>query len=310
MLLRAPLSLSLAVAALGCHSPEYQKFIEQQEQWASTGADSSGTTGDGGSSGALTTSPADTSDGGSTSADNGETTGTAVSGSTGPDTTTGLGEGTSSDPGDTSTTGAEPFCGDGVVNTPSEECDPEVLDPKLCSLLCQRPRIIFVTSIVVNGKLSGLQGADAYCRSQALKAQMAAPTSPIQDPTNFKALLPSSTESIADRHFLGKGPYRLVNGLTVSDSFVELFSKPLQNPINVDEFSQTHNTYVWTASTADSLPYPGIDFCGGWSGVKGSASIGRSDRTDAWWIEVSDEVVGQPTEDCALDLALYCVEQQ
>ncbi len=122
-MLRAPVSLSLAFAALGCHSPEYQKYIEQQEQWASTGADSSGTTGDGDSGGALETSPgdADTSDGGS--ADTGETTGPDVSGSTSADTTTGPGEDTSSDSGDASTTSAEPFCGDGMVSHSNRSCD-------------------------------------------------------------------------------------------------------------------------------------------------------------------------------------------
>ena len=67
---------------------------------------------------------------------------------------------------------------------------------------------------------------------------------------------------------------------------------------------------MWTASTADGQPYPGVNFCGDWSGVKGSASWGMSESTDAEWIEVSDKVAGQPTTDCASELALYCVEQQ
>ena len=206
------------------------------------------------------------------------------------------------------TTGLAPFCGDGIVNQDFEECDDGSPNPDgPCSPLCQRERIIFVLSLKLNGKLSGLQGADAYCRSQASKAQEADPASPIKDAKNFKALLPSSTETIFERHFRGEGRYRLINGLTVSYGFNRLFSEPLQVAINVDEFGQTHNTSVWTASTADGQPYPGVDFCGDWSGVKGSASRGRSDRMDAWWIEVP---LGQPTMDCAENWALYCVEQQ
>ncbi|HEY0138679.1 MAG TPA: hypothetical protein VGB85_31560, partial [Nannocystis sp.] len=86
--------------------------------------------------------------------------------------------------------------------------------------------------------------------------------------------------------------------------------EPLQVAINVDEFGQTNNTHVWTASTADGQPYPGVDFCGDWTGVKGSASYGWSGSTDAEWIEISAEVAGQPSTDCASEAALYCVEQQ
>ena len=223
---------------------------------------------------------------------------------TGPD-------GTASSTGEATTADRAPFCGDGIVNQEHEECDdgsPSADGP--CSPLCQRERIIFVLSLLLNGKLSGLQGADAYCKSQASKAKKADPSSPIKDANNFKALLPSSTETIFERHFPGEGRYRLINGLTVSDSFHQLFSEPLQQAITVTEFGETHVTPVWTASTADGQPYPGVNFCGDWSGVKGSASWGMSESTDAEWIEVSDKVVSQPTTDCASERALYCVEQQ
>jgi hypothetical protein len=297
------------VALTGCHSPEYQKYIDQQEQWASTGSESTGTAPpDPGHD----TSEAEASAGAEASAEASTDESTEGTGSGGGDETTG--DGTSNEPGETTasatTTEPDPVCGDGVVDPKSEECDDGLADPEgACSLFCQRSRLIFVTSIRINGKMSGLQGADAYCKSQALKAQMADPASPIVDANNFKALLPSSTETIFGRHFHGKGPYRLVNGLKVSDSFTELFTEPLKNPINVDEFGQTQITSVWTASLANGSPYPGVDFCGNWTGTKGSASKGRSEYTDAWWIEVSTEVAGQPTTDCAYDWALYCVEQ-
>ena len=252
-----------------------------------------------------------------TAAGTGTSTSTGGSGTEGGHSTPGTSTTTSTDESssstDESTSGMTPFCGDGVVNQDIEECDdgtPSADGP--CSPLCQRERIIFVLSLIVNGKLSGLQGADAYCRSQASKAQKAdpnSPNSPIKDAKNFKALLPSSTESIFERHFRGHGRYRLINGLTVAYSFDRLFTEPLEVAINVTEFGETHITSVWTASTADGQPYPGIDFCGDWSGVKGSASWGVSDHTDAEWIEVPDEIVQQPTTDCLTDKALYCVEQ-
>lgn len=297
------------LVALGCRMPEYETFLEQQKMWESTGSDSSGTLDvpDPGSGTSARETVADTT----TSADV-ETTDTGPQpGTSGGDMTTDAGEAGTS--GDETTSGPTPFCGDGEVNTPFEECDVGTPDPDgPCSPSCQRARVIFVLSLSVKGKLGGLQGADAYCRSQAVKAKMADPSSPIVDPANFKALLPSSQETVFERHFRGKGPYRLVNGLTVSDSFNQLFSEPLQNPINVDEFSQTRNTAVWTGLTKDGASYPGIDFCSDWTALYGgSGSHGISDRTDAWWVEVPDSIAGQPTEgECIDNFALYCVEQQ
>ncbi len=295
-------SLSAAVVACAPLPPDLLTCEEANDCATSTGSGTSSSTTDADPASDTREADTDTSTGPDASTGGTGTDSSASSG--GPNSTTGA---TTS----AETTGFASFCGDGVVNQDFEECDdgsPSADGP--CSPLCQRERIVFVLSILVNGKLSGLQGADAYCRSQAQKAQIADPTSPIKDAKNFKALLPSSTATIFQRHFRGEGRYRLINGLTVSDGFDELFSEPLQVAINVTEFGQTHNTSVWTASTADGQPYPGIDFCGDWTGIKGSASWGVSENTDAEWIEVSDQVVQQPTEDCAVDMALYCVEQQ
>ncbi len=303
------LALTLAlVPACSEHAPAFDGITDWEVTEATTTDASTSAASD------TTSTAASTSDGTDTDADAsvGETLPGESSTSTGQANESS--DSTSASTGDTTstdTTGSAAFCGNGMIDQDSEECDdssPSADGP--CSPLCQRERVIFVLSLKLNGKLSGLQGADAYCRSQASKAQKADPTSPIKDAKNFKALLPSSTQTIFDRHFRGKGRYRLINGLTVSDSFDRLFSEPLQNAINVDEFGQTHNTSVLTGSTADGQPYPGIDFCHDWTSVKGSASWGVSDHTDAEWIEVPDEIVQQPTEDCAVNMALYCVEQQ
>ena len=115
------------------------------------------------------------------------------------------------------------------------------------------------------------------------------PSSPIKDPNNFKALLSTSKETVFERHFRGDGPYRLVNGLTVSDSFNALFTAPLQNPINVDEFGHTRNISVWTATTIDGQPYPGIDFCADWQSIEGSSSWGLAVCMSLWrrWVAMA-----------------------
>ncbi len=300
---RALLSIFLIAPIVGCPAPpefvtceEVDACVESTSTGASTStsADPDSDTHDAGSDTAagMSSGPGESADASGTS--------------TGPDSTTAPDD-TTSGTGDTTTAGG-PFCGDGIVNQDAEECDdasPSADGP--CSPLCKRERIVFVLSLVLQGKMSGLQGADSYCRSQAFKAQQADLSSPIKDAKNFKALLPSSTETIFSRHFHGEGRYRLINGLTVSDSFAQLFSEPLQNAINVDEFGQTRNTGVWTASTANGQPYPGAHFCNDWTSINGSASSGWSPSTNAEWIEDS---VGQPLTDCLDEFALYCVEQR
>ncbi len=285
----ALLLLALATAAIaGCKPPDLGVCGESDACVESTGA-SSTTSADANTDAAVSTGASVDESG----------TSTGVGSTTDLDTTSGT---------DGTTTAATPFCGDGIVDPDTEECDdasPSADGP--CSPLCKRERIIFVLSLDLHGKMSGLQGADAYCRLQAFKAQQADLSSPIKDAKNFKALLPSSKETIFSRHFHGEGRYRLINGLTISDSFAQLFSEPLENAINVDEFGQTRNTGVWTALTANGQPYPGVNFCNDWTSVMGSASSGWSPSTDAEWLEDS---VAQPLMHCTYNFALYCVEQR
>ena len=77
------------------------------------------------------------------------------------------------------------WCGDAETQ-PEEECDPE--DPNVAELTCTddchiERKVIFVTSATYNGKLGGLDGADAICQSLATAAGLA-------DPTTYRAWLP------------------------------------------------------------------------------------------------------------------------
>lgn len=200
------------------------------------------------------------------------------------------------------------YCGDGRVDPDKgEECDEGEIITAKCEF-CRRVRIIFLTSTLLQGgKINGLTGADAYCRSLALKAKEEIPESPIEDPTNFKALLSTSVFSV-DRHFLGKGPYRLVNGLQVSRNFMELFTEPLENPINVTERSETLHSSVWTGTDIDGTQFPGIDFCGDWMDLGGTANFGNSDQIDSNWIHLDIDL--NPDSDCYTALPIYCVEQE
>jgi hypothetical protein len=199
------------------------------------------------------------------------------------------------------TSGPTPFCGDGVVDPATEECDDWDLD--LC-VECKRVRIIFVTSLLLSGEdINGLTGADAYCNASANMAKQADPESPL-NPGKFRALLSTSTVPAVSRHFVGKGPYRLVNGLQVSRSFEAMFTEPLEHPINVDEFSHTQTGEVWTGTDVDGSQYPGIDFCGDWHDNYGTANAGLSYESDSKWIHFYLDT------DCISQRSIYCIEQE
>ncbi len=298
MMHHAGLVVALSLSACGL-----ERDWERWQQASQSGTE------DTGSSDTSTTTPQDSSSSGPAGADSSSSAAGAsddASSATVDDTTT------TADPSTSTGTTAtwQPFCGDGHVDPDLlEECDDGEVVSDTC-VLCQRPRLIFLTSTLLKGgKINGLTGADAYCRSLALKAQQEVPDSPIVDPTNFKALLSSSTESIADRHFFGKGPYRLVNGLTVADKFADLFNgTPLINPINVNERSETMHNFVWTGTAVDGTPYPGITFCGDWNDVDGTANFGDSDAVDAGWIDL--DIVLNPDSDCTGNRPIYCAEQE
>ncbi len=300
----APLQPWIVSACLlaGCNIDRLaEEFHVTEPPTSSTGSTGTSTTAPEHSS-SSSTDPADADRSESSSGTSDDTATTSVD-----DTTT-----TTADPSTTTgtTSDSKPFCGDGHVDPDQyEECDDGEVVSDTC-VWCQRPRLIFLTSTLLKGgKINGLTGADAYCRSLALKAQQEVPDSPIVDPTNFKALLSSSTESIFDRHFVGKGPYRLVNGLTVANKFADLFNgTQLINPINVNERSETMHFNVWTGTAADGTPYPGITYCGDWNDVNGTANYGRSDSVDVEWIDAISDV--NPDSDCYSNRPIYCAEQE
>lgn len=298
MSLRSSLVVVIALAACLDGDGGVSQSSEGGSSGAGTGTSSSGGQGSGDSGDSGDSVAADPGSAGSSEGE------ADTSGTTGGDSTTTTDAFTSSD-----SSGGIGYCSDGQIDPENdEECDNGELDSPDC-VLCQRVRIIFLTSTLLQGgAINGLTGADAYCRSLALKAQQEVPDSPIVEPKNFKALLSTSTESIGDRHFLGKGPYQLVNGLRVSRGFIELFTEPHENPINVNERSETMHNNVWTGTDVEGEPYPGIDFCGDWHDFNGTANFGNSDQIDSDWIHAAGDL--NPDSDCGSARPIYCVEQE
>ena len=109
----------------------------------------------------------------------------------------------------------------------------------------------------------------------------------------------------AERMVHSRGRYVLVNGLVVAQNWDALISGTLENPIAVDENSQTQDWGVWTGTFATGQPALGSDFCEEWSDDSGLlifGGTGLSAATDAAWSFFDQGP-------CDSELRLYCVQQ-
>jgi len=191
-----------------------------------------------------------------------------------------------------------PYCGDGVIQG-DETCDDANAAPDDGCQDCAKDSIVFVSSESYQGfALGGLHGADQRCRSLAAKAGL-------QRFETFQAWLSIPTMAAADRLLHSRGRYKLVNGLVVAQNWDDLTSGALQNPIIVDEYSQTQEVFAWTGTLADGQPALGSEFCGEWdddSGLLMFGGEGLSINDDSAWSFFDQG-------ECGSENRLYCVEQ-
>ena len=191
-----------------------------------------------------------------------------------------------------------PVCGDGVVQG-DETCDDGNATPDDGCQECTKDSIVFITSEVYQGyALEGLYGADQRCRSLAAKANLLRPLT-------FRAWLSTPSMAAADRLLHSRGRYVLTNGLVVAQNWDELTSGTLQNPIVVDETSQTKEDLAWTGTLPDGQPALGSEFCGEWKETMGFLIFGgegASIAVDSKW-----SFFGQGG--CGSENSLYCIEQ-
>ena len=191
-----------------------------------------------------------------------------------------------------------PVCGDGVVQG-DETCDDGNATPDDGCQECARDSVVFITSERYQGyALEGLYGADQRCRILAAKANLSRFET-------FRAWLSVPAMPAADRLLHSRGRYVLTNGLVVAQDWDELTSGTLQNPIVVDEASQTREDLAWTGTLPDGQPALGSEFCGDWNETMGFLIFGGeglSLAVDSKW-----SFFGQG--DCGSENRLYCVEQ-
>jgi hypothetical protein len=177
-------------------------------------------------------------------------------------------------------------------------------------------RIIFVTSVLYDGNLGGLAGADAKCQGLASAAKL---------PGMYKAWLSDSQWSASARMTHPNVPYVLVDKTVVAGSWFGLTSgNALQNPINLTEKGQAppvgtygcgNNPSVWT--NTDSLgkaKYGATDggFGGGdcldWTSNQATNTHAGSFpyKQSPWW---TDNCQLNGAGVCAKTANLYCLQQ-
>ena len=189
-------------------------------------------------------------------------------------------------------------CGNGVLDF-NEECDDgNVYDGDGCSSLCSTEyKTVFLTSVTYNGNLGGLDGADAECNALAVQSGL---------PGTYKAWLSDSVNSVKDR-FTHAGPYVLVDGTRIAESWEDLTDGYLSERINKDENNVYYSTsqFVWTNTLRDGAVENNyyVYNCNNWTTTAYRGGVGSTYYTHYYWTD------SNTTNSCSYPSRLYCFEQ-
>lgn len=192
-----------------------------------------------------------------------------------------------------STTGSSPGCSE------TDECDDE---KSVDCHACIRDRLVFVTSVNVEGDFGIKPGLDDLCNQLASDAGLL-----IDHKKRFRPWISTSTQDAIDRFHHSPGRYVLVNGDIFAASWDAIIAGELQHPLNIDENGAEKSDIVWTNTLPDGRAAPNSDHCGDWSvnNQSSSACFGYSTNVDGQWTHATDGTC--PTQ-CGDAAALYCLE--
>jgi hypothetical protein len=203
----------------------------------------------------------------------GDTGGTATSSTGGTGGTGGASGGTGGGTATTGSGGAGGFCGQ-----PGYKC-------------------VFTRSKTTNGKLGGLDGADAFCQASADAAKLGG---------TFRAWLSDTTGSPSTRFTKHQLPYVRIDEVKVADSFASLESgSGLLAPIDVTETGGAPPSVLNFTATDSGGEFGKVGHCMNWTS--------SSDPTGSWagnntakggtWTSVGS------LQSCGGPYSLYCFEQ-
>jgi hypothetical protein len=162
-------------------------------------------------------------------------------------------------------------------------------------------RLAFVSTSSFQANF-GIADADSVCQSDATAAGLA-------NPTNFLALLATSTASPASRFNLSamSAPYVRSDGVKIADAPTIASGGELDSGIwqhadgsYAGEFSST----VWTGSSAPNSTGTLASTCQNWSTISETdfGSEGEGNTTDTWWETGA-------TVSCGVPQFLFCLQQ-
>jgi hypothetical protein len=147
---------------------------------------------------------------------------------------------------------------------------------------------------------TGVSGADTLCQGEATSAGLA-------NPSNFLALISTSTASAASRFDTSAGsmPFVRLDGIKIADA-ASLASGTINSGIwqhaDGSYLGGTDNPNVLTGSTAPNTKGALSDTCSDWSSKASTVILGYSDETSIWWESIKDLPFCNP-------LPVYCLEQ-
>lgn len=202
------------------------------------------------------------------------------------------------------TCGQDGVCG--LVNAgtdPDNECA-GVLN--CYSGTCLDGTVAFVTSLLYDGDMGGLAGADAICQSHATMACL---------PGSYSAWLSTAGASPSTRMAAQSIPYRLVDGTKIGDQLTDLLDNTIDAPFNVDEFGNPAPTSQeicgeasnsWTGTLPDGTPWSDTNRCSDWTSTTGEGEWGFNNSVDYYWTAACHGVSG---DSCGKTASLYCFQQ-
>ncbi len=205
-----------------------------------------------------------------------------------------------------------------VCDGDDNDCDGAVDEGGVCG-----SKTVFVSSLVHNGNFGGLAAADAWCQQLANNAGLGGTyvawlSGRSSDGAN------SDGQDVTDRFTPSAGPYELVNGTKVADSFADLTDGTLDHAIDRTEVNLTLSSgdehRVWTNTLTNGLAFDYRRDCAGGGGpttwtcseVSGgtyecrfeSGAFGIATSTTASWTHLTDNNTA-----CDNLFRLYCFEQ-
>ncbi len=171
-----------------------------------------------------------------------------------------------------------------------------VVGDDLCSPMCTKPKLVFLTSIPFLGNLGGLAGGDGKCQTLANAANLGG---------TYRAWISDKTQNPQNRFVKPNSGYARVDGKDVATSWSDLVNGSILAPININEKkAMVGQVNVWTG-TASNGTSTGVD-CAGWlvpAGFPGSE--GRNNATDSNWTNTGPNNGSV----CSDSQHLYCFQQ-